>query len=69
MIRRWLVAFLAVVALSVNVGCGSMVLRHPQTGERVKCNSGAGWQAQESYELCVKAALASGYVMAGEVAK
>ena len=38
---------------------------NPVTKANVECEGGVGWQAQENKDLCVKAAMASGYLLQG----
>jgi len=59
---------LILITLTLSLcGCGTGAMRfyNPVTKANVECEGGVGWQAQENKDLCVKAAMASGYLLQG----
>ncbi len=52
--------------LLTGCGTGAMKFYNPVTKASIECTGGLGWQAQENKDLCVRAAMGSGFQLSGQ---
>ena len=60
------VLIISLVSLLTACGTGAMRFYNPTTKASIECTGGLGWQAQENKDLCVRAAMASGFQLSGQ---